>query len=803
MVDRDKTADYYAYEYGTVEVDLANKDEEGNALYDGAFWGMGDYKIPVIRYSPELIFANKVPILNANFLRPGDTNENTQNPEDNMTALRNTVAGWYVAIRMISIIGLLSVLVYLAIRMMLSGVAADKAKYKKMLMNWLVAMCLLFFLHYLMSFIMTLSETITGLISSSSDTSLAVNVGNGETMFSTNMIGLMRFQVQHTDTMMRITYMIIYLMMVGYTIKFTWVYLKRMVIMAFLTLISPLIALTYPIDKVGDGQAQAFNMWMKEYLYNALLQPLHCLIYTIFSTATISLATTNPLIAIVIFPCMGYAEKFLKSLLGFSKANGGTMPSLAGAVGAHAVGSIIGNFAKRGRAGVDGGKQKPRMKDSPKDSGITLGAPDDLDDNDDYIDGVSFDGVSSPVTSSYSGSREGSQNNQQGNNGGNGNDGNQDRNDMPGGDSNNQEPNPGDELYMRGMKAILDDPYATEEEKAYAQEQIDDYNERMRQQQAQWAAGNDEEDGELPEGQVRTADNGEALGESAELLEGETLSAKADVVSSAEDKDDKKDKKEISTIRGVKSAVKPLVYKGGKGILKGIARAGAAGLKTGAAIPFAAAAFAAGAVATGDLSQATTLAGTAFGGAYYGAGKLAGKAGGNAIGKVAGEKLEDFENKHGLSTDYKSAYQRGKYGSEIAAQNAKEQREFEYSEEFNQYIRGKYGKKTKEEQEKARQAILEYHKLGVKDIKQADKLYKTEAQMRKQVKAIGGKEASRREMVSAMKAEARTDVRAWTDDKVYNRVKDSYIKRYKGTDEQKNTKATRKMELARIIHDNK
>ena len=40
--------------------------------------------------------------------------------------------------------------------------------------------------------------------------------------------------------------------------------------MAFLTIIAPLVALTYPIDKINDGKAQAFNMWFKEYIFNLL-----------------------------------------------------------------------------------------------------------------------------------------------------------------------------------------------------------------------------------------------------------------------------------------------------------------------------------------------------------------------------------------------------------------------------------------------------------------------------------------------------------------------------------------------------
>ena len=33
--------------------------------------------------------------------------------------------------------------------------------------------------------------------------------------------------------------------------------------MAFLTLIAPIVAFTYPIDKMADGQAQGFDMWVK------------------------------------------------------------------------------------------------------------------------------------------------------------------------------------------------------------------------------------------------------------------------------------------------------------------------------------------------------------------------------------------------------------------------------------------------------------------------------------------------------------------------------------------------------------
>ena len=130
--------------------------------------------------------------------------------------------------------------------------------------------------------------------------------------------------------------------------------------MAFLTLIAPMVALTYPIDKVSDGKAQAFNMWLKEYSYNALVQPVHLLLYKILLGSAIGLAAKNPIYAVV---CLGFiiaAERLVKQMFGFNKASGGTVGSLAGAAGVSMVASkALQGFAKKGA----GGQGKIRTKD--------------------------------------------------------------------------------------------------------------------------------------------------------------------------------------------------------------------------------------------------------------------------------------------------------------------------------------------------------------------------------------------------------------------------------------------------------
>ena len=102
--------------------------------------------------------------------------------------------------------------------------------------------------------------------------------------------------------------------------------------MAFLTIIAPLVAMTYSIDKITDGKAQAFNMWLKEYIFNLLIQPMHLLLYLIMISMAYDLAATNIIYTLVAIGFMIPAEKFVRKMFGFEKAQ--TPGLLGGAAGA-------------------------------------------------------------------------------------------------------------------------------------------------------------------------------------------------------------------------------------------------------------------------------------------------------------------------------------------------------------------------------------------------------------------------------------------------------------------------------------
>lgn len=339
---------------------------------------------PNFTYSCEEIFANKVPMLDINFLNPSVTNlgETEVDKDKNVAAhLQSIIKAWYRVLRMIAIIGLLSVLIYMGIRIMIDSNLDNKAKYKQRLLDWIVAFVILFSMQYIMSFTLAMSEELTDLFTGDNEETRNIVVHYEPAVvtsgfFKTNLIGLARFKVQNDNVFSKLTYLAVYIALLVFTIKFTFVYLKRVMHMAFLTLISPIIALMYPIDKIQDNTAQGFQTWLREYIFNALLQPFHYLLYTILVSSSVSLAASNPLYAIVALLFMTQAEKFLKKIFGFDKAGGG----MVGGMSAFATGAIASTFVssmkKGGIFGKEHGPQasgdlaKSRMPTMKKDTDV-------------------------------------------------------------------------------------------------------------------------------------------------------------------------------------------------------------------------------------------------------------------------------------------------------------------------------------------------------------------------------------------------------------------------------------------------
>lgn len=114
------------------------------------------FEYPIIQLSPELIFGDKVELLGIDFIggdngAEGDDKYILKTDGSAIESLRVIIASWYVTLRTIAIVGLLSVLIYIGIRIIISSTSQDRAKYKQRLVDWIIAFCLIFFMHYIMA----------------------------------------------------------------------------------------------------------------------------------------------------------------------------------------------------------------------------------------------------------------------------------------------------------------------------------------------------------------------------------------------------------------------------------------------------------------------------------------------------------------------------------------------------------------------------------------------------------------------------------------------------------------------------
>ena len=295
--------------------------------------------------------------------------------------LRGTISKWYYILRNVSLIAMLSVLVYIGIRIVISSVAEEKSKYKNMLMDWLVGICLLFTLHIIMAFISGIIGNITSGIAS------LANLNDNQE----NLMTITKRLAYHQNN---IGYSFIYCVLIFMTFIYLVYYIKRAINLAFLTLIAPLVALAYPIDKITDQKAQSFDMWLKDYIFYTLIQPVHLLLYVVFVSSSIDLAKNNILYALVVLWFIKSAEEIVRKLFGFdSKAPNVGGPGGLASVGmtAHAIKDmskiLLGSNLNRGNENNSGGQSSGdsngetiREKNGP--SGLS-GFGNDNNDNDD------------------------------------------------------------------------------------------------------------------------------------------------------------------------------------------------------------------------------------------------------------------------------------------------------------------------------------------------------------------------------------------------------------------------------------
>lgn len=242
-----------------------------------------------------LVF-DRIELLNANYFA---YNANTNN-----YVIKESIKNWYSGVRTIAIIASIVILIYMGVRMAISSLASDKAKYKKMFFDWLTSFIMIFVLHIIIIFMSNLSTSITYMLTENA----------GALTLETK---IMEYRMEEISTAVgwdSITQTIIYFVLVFYQARFFIMYVKRFFTIGFLIVISPLITVTYAIDRAGDNRSQVFQSWGKELAVNLFIQPLHAFLYMVFMFIAEEIAVVAPIFAIIFLMALSRGEKIVKAV---------------------------------------------------------------------------------------------------------------------------------------------------------------------------------------------------------------------------------------------------------------------------------------------------------------------------------------------------------------------------------------------------------------------------------------------------------------------------------------------------------
>ena len=269
----------------------------------------------------------------------GDSKGNTK------ALIQQNIATWYVAIRNIAITILVIVAMYIAIRMLLATTSEKKAQYKEILIYWVQSLALIFVLNYIMIGIIAINDALVkSLYKAGEEVITGKNNNIMETLFS-NAFNAVKITTSLANTFA-------YMVLCFVTIMFFISYLKRMMTIAFLITIAPLVTITYSIDKIGDGKSQALNAWLKEFSYTILIQPFHCITYLALGSIGTQLLERNDnfgdiFIGLYFLSFILQSENIVRGIFGIQPS---TMKNVIGEMSL--VAAVAGKFSGAGKSGI-------------------------------------------------------------------------------------------------------------------------------------------------------------------------------------------------------------------------------------------------------------------------------------------------------------------------------------------------------------------------------------------------------------------------------------------------------------------
>lgn len=256
------------------------------------------------------------------------TEYNSERPEYEESvigALRTNYAKIYYITFSICIITMLLTLLGIAIAGMLSTLGKDKAKYKEYSLDWLKGFATMFFSLLYVFFIIKFNNFILKILMQFSDKILE----DGILKETASIYETIRTRAYDNKFTVGFPATIIYIMLIWDTIKFSFIYVKRLIYVLVLAMIGPLGNTFQVVSNVFTGKAgdrTVISKWAKEISNLVFLQSIHAAVYTFIMIVAFQLlqdiSIVNFILVVGLHNMLYKMQDYLKELFKFSDGSG-------------------------------------------------------------------------------------------------------------------------------------------------------------------------------------------------------------------------------------------------------------------------------------------------------------------------------------------------------------------------------------------------------------------------------------------------------------------------------------------------
>jgi len=358
---------------------------------------------------PDTIVFNKMPFFDANFINPIADNISP------ISQLKGIISNVYDSFVIIAIALFTAIAMIIGIKLALSSLAAEKAKYKQAIAGWVSGIIILLCLKWILAGMFKINELIcAAAYKISSDDMPGFNVFSvsniptyGSTiaqLFSWFDRRAPEFATVHGYLGLTLKYImqgiggdmigsLVAFVIMGQTISIVFVYIRRMVYCMLLGVVGPLVVAIDTINRsIGKG-SQLLGKWFKQLGLTIFIQSFHATFMTVILyflakiSSELESTPTMGVIVIMLTTALVKFEKVLKNVFGMGDSfmgdlKGGAAKALAGIkMGEHAIRSIGDNgkklsAAKNKKASLTAEKAKIMQKMSASNLNINGGSAD-------------------------------------------------------------------------------------------------------------------------------------------------------------------------------------------------------------------------------------------------------------------------------------------------------------------------------------------------------------------------------------------------------------------------------------------